>query len=644
MKRIDPVEYRQRMDRLTEIFRDIVVHAESQSLTRCPYKDAQGQCTAKFGCRNQRKNPVAGGPRLCGGDDKIDYRGAWEVDPDAAASMQQQLREIRRGPTAETGTARTLFDAADDRTLRVASSCGRSGICHECIVEVKRGAEALSPPSEAERFLPSGFRLACQAVIQEPAIDVEFVPLRRAPQILTSHRVRSIELDPVVTRRTDGVYYEDKRIDDWRDHLYALAVDLGTTTVVIDLVDLETGTSVEVSAFENPQRFGGSDVMSRIAYDARHKRELWQSLVAALNDQIERLAERHGFARQEIYEIVVAGNSAMRDILFKLDVQSIGQKPYKSMVENEYRAGRRETTSLLYSARRLGIKANVETRVYSLPLLASHVGADTAADILAADMDTGDQTVMLVDIGTNTEVVLRHQRRTIVASCPAGPAFEGGLITYGMPGHEGAIDKVRYAGGRFECTTIGQAHPRGICGSGLVDLLAELRRHDLMTPKGVFADRKQREQLLVPERGITLSRADISNLAQAKAANYCGQLIVMRHAGVRPADIDKLYLAGGFANYLDVGNAIAIGFLPPVPESCIEKIGNAAVQGAREALLSRARRRRIEAFVKDIEHVELETTSDFFEIFVEGCQFKPMPPDLDSSRARRRQSTVRADL
>jgi uncharacterized 2Fe-2S/4Fe-4S cluster protein (DUF4445 family) len=149
-----------------------------------------------------------------------------------------------------------------------------------------------------------------------------------------------------------------------------------------------------------------------------------------------------------------------------------------------------------------------------------------------------------------------------------------------------------------------------------------------MKPKGIFADRKQYEMMLVQEYGITFSREDASNLAQAKAANYCGQYIVMRAFGIAPADVDALYLAGGFANYVDVRNAIDIGFLAPVPEDRIVKVGNAAVQGAREVLLSRSKREVVEQLVKGIEHIELETTPDFFDIFVEACQFKPMPTVL----------------
>ena len=438
---------------------------------------------------------------------------------------------------------------------------------------------------------------------------------------------------PMVARVGEEVLYDGEVIDRFRGHLYGLAIDLGTTTVVMDLVDLETGSSIHVSSFENPQRFGGSDVMNRISYDAgEHRGELQKAIASAVSKEILEMGQQHGFTRQEIYEIVVAGNSTMREILFKLDVQSIGQRPYKSLIEEEFLAGQRPHTALVQEARRLGLRANPKTKVYGLPLIASHVGADTAADLVALDMDTckDDEVVMLVDVGTNTEVVVSKGGRMMAASCPAGPAFEGGLIKFGMPGYEGAIESVEIdEDGNVDYRTIGDIAPEGLCGSGLVDLLAQLRRRNLMTEMGVFsADRKQFEMMLIPEHGITFSKEDASNLAQAKAANYCGQFIVMRACGINPADVTRLYLAGGFANYIDIGHAIEIGFLAAVPEDRIVKVGNAAVQGAREILLNRNRRAALEETVKEIEHIELETTPDFFEIFVEGCQLKPMPTHL----------------
>ena len=296
-----------------------------------------------------------------------------------------------------------------------------------------------------------------------------------------------------------------------------------------------------------------------------------------------------------------------------------------SRMEHEYREGKRSTTSVTKVARELRLRTNRNARVFGVPLIGCHVGADVVADLVAMDMESQDELVMMVDVGTNTEIVIGTRDRLLAASCPAGPAFEGGLVRYGMSGSEGAIESIRVNDGTFEYSTIGGGEPVGICGSGLIDLLAELRRHELCTPKGVFIDKKT-EFEIVPGRGITFSRLDVSHLAQAKAANYCGQTILMREYGVTPGDIRRLYLAGGFANYVDARAAIDIGFLAPVAPERIVKIGNAALQGAREMLLSKRKRDSVEKFVQGIEHVELETSPDFFDIFTDGCQLKPMEP------------------
>ncbi|MFH1571580.1 MAG: ASKHA domain-containing protein [Gemmatimonadota bacterium] len=534
------------------------------------------------------------------------------------------------GRTAEVEAGASLFDVAERLGVRLPSSCQRHGYCHECAVEVRSGAEGLTPPTAFESFLRPPYRLACQAVVRRGAEPIDFAPLRRTPRILASADRREVELDPVVARQGDRVLYDGVAMDRCRGRLLGLAVDLGTTTVVLEVVDLETGASLATSSFESPQRFGGSDVMHRISYDGHHPRELQRAAATAISRHLAELGERLGFTRREVYEICVAGNSTMRDLLFRLDVQSIGQRPYRSQVEAEFRAGRRSTTSLVARARRLGLRANLETRAYGLPLIAGHVGADAAAALLATGLDRdADQVSMLVDVGTNTEVLVAGRGRLLAASCPAGPAFEGGLITCGMPGYEGAIESVRLApDGTFECATIGHAPAAGICGSGLIDLLAELRRSGRMTERGSLA-RRARNFALEIAPGVTFSAADASHLGQAKAANYCGQYILLRAFGAAPEEVAHLYLAGGFANYVDVENAIAIGFLAPVPRDRIHKVGNAALEGARQVLVSRGRRARLEALVRDVEHVELETVPDFFEVFVEGCHFRPMPARLD---------------
>ena len=657
MPKISQEEYQQRLDRLTEIYSDIISHADVQATQRCPYRDVRDRCTAAFSCGNQIPAVDKGEPATCGHDGTFDYSDAWEDDPAAEERARKKLRGIRQSaaarregvePTTGPGTVShdgktqplsagmTLFDCADELAVEVPTSCQRNGRCHECVVEVTGGDEALSARSDAEGFLRAPYRLACQAVIERDDIDVAFAPLRRRPRILTAGLTDMAEVagkpaafDPVVTRRGADVLYDGAVVDRYRGRMLGLAVDLGTTTVVMDFVDLETGESVHGAAFENPQAFGGSDIMHRISYDRDDPaQELQKAAASAINRAIVDGCARLGLSRQAIYEIVVAANPTMRDILFKLDVQGIGQKPYKSEIEHAFLAGERPDTALSARAVRLGLRANRAARVYGLPLIASHVGGDAAAALVALeDGFAGVDTAMLVDMGTNTEVVLKHRGRLLAASCPAGPAFEGGLVRYGMPACDGAIETVRFgADGETLYETIGGAAPVGLCGSGLIDLLAELRRGDVLTAKGVFAaDRKQMEMTVVPEHGITFSKEDASNLGQAKAANYCGQLIVMRALGVDPARVERLYLAGGFANYVNVQNAMAIGLLAPVPEERVIKAGNAAARGARAILLSGTRRRALEREVQAIEHIELETTPDFFDLFVDGCQFKPMP-------------------
>ena len=519
---------------------------------------------------------------------------------------------------------KTLFDYADELSVRVPTSCGRTGLCHECVVEISFGQESLERRTEAEKFLGENYRLACQAVVERTDEDIEFLLLRSNPKILTSSFENDIDLDPQVIRVGENVLYGDEIIDQYRGQMYGVAVDLGTTTVVAELIDLETGKSIYVASFENPQRFGGSDVINRISYDGGpFHGELHKAIVNTLNQELQEMCRCLKVNRQVIYEIVVVGNSTMRDLFLGLSVQSIGQRPYKSEVEREFLAGTRKTTAIIEDARKLRLWTHPKAKVYAAPLIASHVGADIAAALVAIDAESSDESFMLVDIGTNTEVVLRHAGRFLAASCPAGPAFEGEGISYGMTAVEGAIESLRLTEQGIDYEVIGGKEPKGLCGSGLIDLLAELRRANRMTPKGVFAN-KLKELTVVPSHGITFSRADASNLAQAKAANYCGQLIVMQEAGVLPKDIEKLYLAGGFANYVGVRNAVEIGFLAPVPADRIIKVGNAALRGARVLLVSNRKRISVERLIGQIEHLELETRENFFDVFVEGCQFESM--------------------
>ena len=394
-------------------------------------------------------------------------------------------------------------------------------------------------------------------------------------------------------------------------------------SVVFQIIDLMTGVAVAGGALENPQRFGGSDVMTRISYEKDHPGALRTALRRSLNHELRDTYREIGIDRHEVYEAIIVANSTMRDIFFDLDVSTMGEWPYRSVTEIAARSGAAESTWLRRRGHEVGLLMNPHGRVVGAPLIASHVGADTAADLTAVDFEADAGIRMLIDIGTNTEVVVTDGTRYLAASCPAGPAFEGGLVRFGMPGAEGAIEAIRLEGGRFECTTIGGGEPAGICGSGLVDLLAELGRAGWMDPEGRFQDGVG-EFMVAPGQSISFSRSDASLLAQAKAANACGQRILLRRLGVAASQVDHVYLAGGFANAVDVANAIAIGLLAPAQVERVERVGNAALRGAVGLLLSARRRDALDSLIGRIEHVELETEADFFELFVEGCRFVPI--------------------
>jgi len=333
-----------------------------------------------------------------------------------------------------------------------------------------------------------------------------------------------------------------------------------------------------------------------------------------------------------IYEMVVAGNSTMRDIFFRQSVYTIGQSPYRSVTEIELEEGKRTTTSLATTGRRCLLPIHPKARVYGAPIISGHVGADAAACMLAIDLAHEDRLVAVMDIGTNTELIIGNRERILAASCPAGPAFEGGAIACGMPGLEGAIEDVTIdENGDFRLGVIGDVAPEGICGSGLVDLMSELLRTERMNTMGRFEDAEERITLDAAQ-GIYFLESDVNELAQAKGANVAGLQVVFSNYGIRFEDIDVFYLAGGFGRHLKIESSKRIGLIPDLPDSRIVQVGNAAIEGACIALLSVAKRRELEELVRRVEHCRLETHPDFFDFFVDGCQFKPLetaPQDAD---------------
>ncbi len=527
------------------------------------------------------------------------------------------------GQTAVPTAGQTLFDCAEAVGVRVPTSCVKKGKCRECLVEIEAGADLLSAPAPQESHLKGAFRLACRTTLVEGASgEVRCHTLRRGSfRIETESRGLAVtaRFDPAVTRDGGRVRLDGEPLVEAEGPLHGLAVDLGTTTIALRLYDLERGILVATQSFENPQRFGGSDIMARIRYDGEQTDRLLQrTLLGYLGRAIQSMPVDPA----TIYEVTVVGNPTMRDLFFGLDVQPIGLLPYRSVTETAFREGHTATTSVVKRGRELRLPVCRDARIYGLPLIGSHVGADAAAVLLAVGLFEREEIGVIMDVGTNTEVIVGNRHRLMAASCPAGPAFEGGGVTCGMPALDGAIERIRIRDdGVVETEVITGAEPAGICGSGLVDLLSELKRTGAMNGQGRLEE--EVPFMVDSDRGIALGEADINELAQAKGANAAGLRILLDVYGVPLERVDRIYLAGGFSAHLDLGAAKRIGLIPDLPDERFVKVGNAALEGAAIALLSRSRRAAVEVVVARVEHVRLEAHPRFFEMFVEGCQFEP---------------------
>jgi len=539
------------------------------------------------------------------------------------------------GESIEARSGLSLFEHAETLGIDVPTSCRKQGKCRECMVEVVEGMSALSAMTEPERHLKGEFRLSCQTFVTASSGHVRCHTMRRGHMRIERHALglpvssRPLELNPAVTREGDRILIDGVEVDRSTGPIHGLAMDLGTTTIVLRLLDLESGELIADTSFENPQRFGGSEVMSRIAYDTEHPGRL---LLRTLAGYLTHAIEKFPVDPKTIYEMVVVGNSTMRDLFFRQSVYSIGQTPYRSITEIEMAEGKRTTTSLVQTGLRSLLPIHPKARVYGAPIISGHVGADAAAAMLAVDLAHEERLIAIMDIGTNTELIVGNKHGIVAASCPAGPAFEGGAITCGMPALDGAVEEVTIADdGSFRLGVIGDVPPEGICGSGLVDVLSELLRTGRMNDKGRFEDGASRvtlhhEQGRNEDQDIFLLESDVSELAQAKGANVAGLHVVFSSYGIDFDDIDVFYLAGGFGRHLSVEASKRIGLVPSLDSAKIVQAGNTAIEGATLLLLSMTKREELEELVKKVQHCRLETHPSFFDFFVEGCQFKPVEP------------------
>jgi uncharacterized 2Fe-2S/4Fe-4S cluster protein (DUF4445 family) len=602
------------------------------------------------------------------------------------------LRFVPSGTTVRVPCGVTVFDAAAWNAIAIDSTCGGHGTCKKCKVRVLDGTAAVTPLDEqalSERDLADGWRLACRALAQGDLV-VDVPALQTRPKASTVGLGRQVILRPALQKRyveLDEPALDDQRADlerlrdavadlelhveadvlrrlprvlrdacfrvtcvvadeflvdvepgDTTDSIHAIAFDLGTTTAVATLLDLVTGTPVAVRSMLNRQQPHGADVISRISATMLDP-ELLERLRRLARDTLQALADEvcaaGGVDPGTVYEVAIAGNATMTQIVLGIDPEPLGVAPF-IMASKTYPP---------MPAAELGLALHPRARATVFPALGAYVGGDIVAGLLATGMTRDPRLRLFIDVGTNCEAALGSAERLVCTAAPAGPAFEAAQIRCGMRAAEGAIEAVRIGGDAVELGVIGDIDPAGVCGSGLVDAVAELVRVGFLDRTGRFLSKEEAgalspalAQRLVAradgervfvlhwiegdlERSVYLSQRDVRELQFAKAAIATGWKVLVEELGVDESEIEQVLLAGSFGSYLSPASAVRIGLVPPLPLSRIVAAGNVAGEGAKMALLSMQERHAAEGMLSEVTYVELSDRTDFNDRFVEELSF-----------------------
>jgi len=419
---------------------------------------------------------------------------------------------------------------------------------------------------------------------------------------------------------------------------WGLAVDVGTTTVAAYLCSLKTGKVHATESMMNPQVTYGEDVMSRITYAKDHPdsglEKMRTQLISGLNDMIAKLVDRQGIAGNDILDMTLVGNTAMHHILLQINPEYIGASPFAPAIHR----------SLDIKTRDLGITINESSYVHILPIEAGFVGADNVGVLIAEELHQKDETQLVIDIGTNGEIVVGNRERMISASCATGPALEGAQISCGMRAAPGAIERIQIDPETLDVTfkvienesesehpSADGAKAKGICGSGIIDVLGEFYRAGVIEGSGAFRKTLDTPRLRTNGDGgvefviawkdqsstghdISVTQADIRQIQLAKAAIYAGTKLIMRRLGIDR--VDRVVIAGAFGTYIDKNEALLIGMIPDIAPDRILAVGNAAGDGARIALLNREKREEADWIARRVEYLELTTEKEFQDEFV----------------------------
>ncbi|MHB0869095.1 MAG: ASKHA domain-containing protein [Chloroflexota bacterium] len=607
------------------------------------------------------------------------------------------VRFLPQDVSVEAEPGANLLEAAKGAGIELSIPCGGQGRCGRCKVQVTLG-EVDSPPTALIKpaLVQEGWVLGCQSVVRRDV--VVFVPPQVGREVpVGESRADRIALpagwqgriDPMVgavALSVDPPSLEDNTDDfsrlrremarvglsdlsadlsslralpdllraaDWQVTVFfdtvasdgtrrlisvasgdrtarqfGVAVDIGTTTVVVYLVDLRTAKLLEVASAYNGQIARGEDVISRIVYSLKgdNLRELQQMVLATINGLLAEVLRKAGVRPEEVLQVVAAGNPTMSHLFLGISPRYLREQPYIPAV-NQYPP---------VLARDLGLEVNPNALVLAIPGVASYVGGDITAGVLSSGLWKTDKLTMFIDVGTNGEIVLGNAEWLITCACSAGPAFEGAGVQHGMRAGVGAIEKVEIDRGDFEPRfhVIGDAAPRGICGSAMIDLMAEMFLSGIVDRAGRMNSELGTPRIRRGDHGgeyvvawagetaegqdIVITEVDVNNLLRTKSAIYAGFSVLVNSMGLAFADIEQVFIGGGFGRYINVEKAIQIGLLPDLPWETFNYLGNTSALGAYASLVSREAKEVTEEVARKMTYLELSADNRFMEEYISG--------------------------
>ena len=509
----------------------------------------------------------------------------------------------------------TLIEAAGQAGIILNTVCGGKGTCKKCLVKLEPDGPEV---------------LACQHHIQSDLTVTIPSSSRFFEQKILEHGIDTkIDLAATIHEKYQAKAAPDK--------IFGIAVDIGTTTIVAKLINMADGQCLATEAALNPQSRYGDDVISRIAYAQTDEKlaELHKAVIDCVNNLTTKLCKKTSIDANHIYEMCVVGNTTMNHIFLKLPVIQLGQAPYKafSLDAHDLPAGE------------LALQINPVGNIHTVENIAGFVGSDTTAVALAVDIYSAEETTLVVDIGTNGELVLGTKDKLYAASCAAGPALEGARITCGSRAAQGAIEAVVINGDDIDLDVIGNCPARSICGSGLIDAVAVMLDLGIIDTTGRFVEPQKLKDKLPPtifsriieqdgqlafclyraanvsERKVFLTQKDIRQMQLAKAAIRAGIKLLQKRIGLEDYEIEHILLAGAFGNYIRKESALRIGLLPTVPVEKIRFVGNAAASGARMILLNRQCREMAGELARKIEYIEIAHEPEFQNVYADSMLF-----------------------